>query len=421
VPVDTPAFLDNALRSVGLAAPPANGEYSVDGVAPSWFAAPETQATLASMLATCGRKRVAVIPWGGGKHMTLGNIPAQYDVAISMLNLSRVVEYEPADMTVTVESGMKMSDLQELLAKNGQFLPIDSPPHATVGGVLAVGASGPSRHRYGLPRDWLIGCKLVLADGTIVKGGGRVVKNVAGYDLPRLAVGSLGTAGLITEATFKVTPIPAARATALIKFPSSQEASAAVLATGARHLSLRSAVLLASDEGGATAAFQLAGPARAVERSRQQVHELAGARGCEFIDGDPGAEWPKEPGTNKRKTVLRASLPPSKVGPFLQLLERESERVPAGQWSIEGYPTTGLIHYTIADAETETCLQTIESARHEARAMQGSVDITAAPVDVKHRIDVWDDVGPSIHIMRRLKEEFDPNRTLSPGRYVGRI
>jgi glycolate oxidase FAD binding subunit len=134
--------------------------------------------------------------------MPLGNIPARYDIALRTTKLDRVIEYEPADMTVAVEAGMTMGQLQSLLAGRGQFLPIDAPADATVGGVLAAGVSGPSRHAYGLPRDWLIGCRIVLADGTIVKGGGRVVKNVAGYDIQKLVAGSLGTLGVIAEATF---------------------------------------------------------------------------------------------------------------------------------------------------------------------------------------------------------------------------
>jgi glycolate oxidase FAD binding subunit len=419
MPVDAPAALDHALRSAGLREAATDGAYVVDGVSPRWIGVPDSQASLAAMLAICDRERVAVLPWGAGNHIGLGNIPERYDAALSMLNLSRVIDYEPADMTVTIEAGMKMAALQALLAQNGQFLPIDAPPDATVGGVLATAVSGPSQHRYGLPRDWLIGCTLVLAGGSIVKGGGRVVKNVAGYDLPRLTVGSLGTLGVIAEATFKVAPIPPSHAAATITFSSAQHGIAAIFAADARGLALRSAALLTDHHASATAMFELAGPPRAVDRSLRELEEIAGSRPME-IDKDDVSGWSSK-GVTRNEAELQISLPPSRISPYVEYLEGEHGHAGSDTWSMETLPATGRIHFRVSHGEADSLARFIQRAREQARTMRGALTVTAAPIEIKQRVDVWDDPGPSIRIMRRLKEEFDPNGVISPGRYVGGI
>ena len=251
--------------------------HAVDGLAPGCAVEPLTVEELCAALRDASERGAAVIPWGAGRHMSLGNVPTRYDVALRTTKLDRVIEYEPADMTVAVEAGITMGRLQSLLAERGQFLPIDAPADATVGGVLSAGVSGPSRHAYGLPRDWLLGCRMALADGTAIKGGGRVVKNVAGYDMPKLFVGSLGTLGVIVEATFKVAPLPVAQETLLANFPSLEAAADAARAADERSLALR-AVALRQAEGENLAAFWLAGPHAAVERTRRERRGAALSR-----------------------------------------------------------------------------------------------------------------------------------------------
>ncbi|MGB2694803.1 MAG: FAD-binding oxidoreductase, partial [Dehalococcoidia bacterium] len=249
--------------------------FAVEGLTPQFVATPASSEELAAVLQVAAALEAAVIPWGGGQHMVLGNTPARYDVALRTSSLDRVLEYEPTDMTITIEAGITFKHLQAVLREHSQFLPIDAPPEATVGGALAVGISGPSRHAYGLPRDWLIGCRVAHVDGSVSKGGGRVVKNVAGYDMPKLAVGSLGTLGVTIEATFKVAPLPVTQETLVAAFPSFESASSAVMSVQERDLALRAIVLADTLEQGspeALAGFWLAGSDAAVDRTRQELN-----------------------------------------------------------------------------------------------------------------------------------------------------
>ena len=183
--------------------------YSVDGVAPSVALFPRDIDGVSRALSFASSEGMHVVPWGGGTQMTLGNSPHEVDVVLGISRLNRVLFHEPADLVVSVEAGITLRALQEELATKGQFLPLEAPipSRATIGGILAANASGPSRLAYGTPRDWLIGVRVVHSDGAVTKSGGRVVKNVTGYDLNKLYVGSLGTLGVIVEAIFKIAPL----------------------------------------------------------------------------------------------------------------------------------------------------------------------------------------------------------------------
>jgi glycolate oxidase FAD binding subunit len=346
--------------------------------------------------------------------MALGNVPRRYDLALRTAKLDRVVEYEPADLTVTVEAGMTAGRLETLLGEHGQFLPIDAPLEATAGGALAAGLSGPSSHAYGLPRDWLIGCRVAHADGTISKGGGRVVKNVAGYDLPKLAVGALGTLGVIVEATFKVAPLPARQETLLFDCASVEEASTLTFAADERGLALRAVALLPQAQEGATTAFWLAGPLSAVERTARELRELAGADARRLEAGEADRWWDALGATGGGVT-LRASLTPSAVLAFMQRLR---DAAPETQVHCLAYPTTGIVLAAL-QAEPDRAVAAIEAARRAAAEAGGTLVVTSAPLDVKRRIDVWDDPGSALPLKRRFKEQFDPHGTLNPGRFVG--
>jgi glycolate oxidase FAD binding subunit len=386
---------------------------TVDGLAPRSIAEPASLDELAAALREANERGHAVVPWGAGRHMSLGNIPARYDLALRMTKLDRVIEYEPADLTITVEAGLTMSQLQSVLAEHGQFLPIDAPAEATAGGVLSAGLSGPSAHAYGLPRDGLIGCKIALADGTVVKAGGRVVKNVAGYDMQKLVVGSIGTLGVMAEATFKVAPLPPAQQTLVATFSTVDEAAAAVRAADQRSLALR-AVALRLARAHVTAAFWLSGPQSAVERTRRELGEVCGAALTERLEGEAPTRWWPDHGQfadAADAVTLRVSLLPSDVGGFCGRM-----RDHAGE--IVAYPTTGLLLARLAPGGVDDIVGFVEDARREAIERGGSLVMTAAPVEVKTRIDVWGPAGSAQSLMRRLKEQFDPRDTLNPGRYV---
>lgn len=384
-------------------APPAT--FAVDGLTPSSVVEPSSIDELSAALRDANDGGAAVIPWGAGRHMSLGNIPARYDIALRSTKLDRVIEYEPADMTVTVEAGITIGALQSLLAEHGQFLPIDAPADASVGGVLAADVSGPSRHAYGLPRDWLIGCRIVLADGTIVKGGGRVVKNVAGYDIPKLVVGSLGTLGVIAEATFKLAPLPVAQETLLVRCETIDKAAKLIFAADERSLALRAAgIKHAASE--TTAAFWLSGTSAAVERTQREITELASGR----IEHADDAWWTPTNDAASDSVTLHTSVLPSEVAGLVEQLARRVSDVVA-------YPTTGM---AIAYADAADAAALIEEMRRYVSANGGSVVVASAPVEVKQRVDVWGEIE-SLDVMRALKQQFDPKATLNPGRYVGGI
>ncbi len=415
---------------------------AVDGLAPRSIAEPASVDEVASALREANERGEAVIPWGAGQHMSLGNIPARYDLALRMTKLDRVLEYEPADLTITVESGITMGRLQSVLAEHGEFLPIDAPAEATAGGVLSAGLSGPSAHAYGLPRDWLIGCKIALADGTIVKAGGRVVKNVAGYDMQKLVVGSIGTLGVIAEATFKVAPLPPAQETLLATFSTVDEAAAAVHAADERSLALRALAVLRQAQDDPRAAFWLSGPQSAVERTRRELGEVCGAARTERLEGEASARWWAELGEledGMRGVSLRASLLPRFAIPFAEYIAAEKGMLGAHPTSVV-YPTTGVGLSRLTSTRPVTnvpepgFMNTLdEDFAYAARAAGGMANepgggaliVTSAPVEVKRMITVW---SPSLiptqasdgafRLMRRLKEQFDPRDTLNPGRYV---
>jgi len=377
--------------------------FTVDGMTPSSIVEPSTIDELSAALRDANDRGAAVIPWGAARHMSLGNVPARYDTALRTTKLDRVIEYEPADMTVSVEAGMTFGALQALLAEHGQLLPIDAPSEATVGGVLAANVSGPSRHAYGIPRDWLIGCRFVLADGSVVKGGGRVVKNVAGYDIPKLVVGSLGTLGVIAEATFKLAPVPPVQETLIVKCKTITEAARLVFAADERSLALR-AMALRQAQGPVEAAFWLSGTSAAVERTRTEIEQL----GTTERGGD--AWW--EAFDDATDTVtLKASLLPSDVTAFCEHVAPKATRIVA-------YPTTGLAIVRLGDAEADESARMIHEARRYVIERGGSLFVTSAPIETKQRIDVWGDVE-GLSVMRALKQQFDPKSTLNPGRFAG--
>jgi glycolate oxidase FAD binding subunit len=361
----------------------------------------------------------AVIPWGGGHHMMLGNVPSRYDVALRTARLNQVIEYEPADLTITVEAGITMSELQRLLAEHGQFLPIDAPSDATVGGVLAAGLSGPSAHAYGLPRDWLIGCRIALADGTLIKGGGRVVKNVAGYDMTRLAVGSLGTLGVIAEATFKLAPLPAAQEVVIASCRSLEHAIGIVLRVDECRLALGAAAV-ANDPmgrrhglGGPLAALWIAGPQSAVQRSTRELRDIAAAAATNHLEGGASETlWATliESQPNDGATRARASIPPSAVTAFLERCDGPAV----------AYVMTGAVDIELRASDAEGAAKQVDALRCAARDAGGSLVVTQAPSEAKQHLDVWGE-SDALPLMRRLKDEFDPGRTLNPGRFIGGI
>lgn len=185
-------------------------DYPVDGLTPAHAVRPRTPEELSETVRSCRAGGLAVIPWGGGSQMGFGNVAERYDVALDLTGLDAVLRYDPDDMTMSVQCGCRLADLNRMLGENRQVLPVDAadPERSTIGGLVAVGMSGPRRFGYGPLRDLIIGMTVVMSDGTIATAGGQVVKNVTGYDMMRLHHGALGSLGIIVSVNLKVIPKP---------------------------------------------------------------------------------------------------------------------------------------------------------------------------------------------------------------------
>ncbi|MBU6430448.1 MAG: FAD-binding oxidoreductase, partial [Cyanobacteria bacterium REEB65] len=186
---------------------------AVDGLEPETIEQPTSPEAVKEILAEARSERLGIVVVGGGTALAIGNVPRRYDLAVDMRALRAIGDYSAADLVVTAQAGVTVGQLQSLLQPNGQFLPLDAPPDATLGGVVAAGQAGRRRYSRGTPRDWVIGARAILGNGRSIRAGAAVVKNVAGYDVLKLLCGSAGTLGVLTEVTFKVAPIPQATTT----------------------------------------------------------------------------------------------------------------------------------------------------------------------------------------------------------------
>src|SRR5215475_8551646 len=202
--------LESVVGSAYLLTNTAVAEYAVDGVLPAMVVLPADEAQVTDVLRLAAEYRATVFPRGGGSHTFVGQTPARVDLVLSVQRLQQQLAYEPADLTITVQAGVRFAELQHILRGSSQFLALDPPvtTTTTVGGIVATNVSGPRRLLYGTARDMLLGIGVMTSDGKRSKAGGRVVKNVTGYDLNKLYVGSLGTLGVIVELTWKLHPLP---------------------------------------------------------------------------------------------------------------------------------------------------------------------------------------------------------------------
>ena len=419
----------------GVAATSRRNLYSIDGGVPETVLQPASPIELERSLGVASAENLAVIPIGGRTMLDLGMPPRRYDVALDLSGLNRVVDYEPNDFTITVEAGMTLADLQRHLAVNGQFLPLDHPrfERATLGGLCAVGRGGLRRNSFGGPRDWLIGMRMVKADGTAIKGGGKVVKNVSGYDLPKLFAGSLGTLGVIVELTFKLRPQPASDQIVALNAPSFESALAAGWAAaqaapflngcvalsaeaadmarglGAKLLHDQPALLLRAN-GLESAASEVL--AQALNAARE-----AGLDGPEQTTSAIVETWQAvvdlETQTASDHVRLRLGLPPANLGQARQMLSRALPE--ATSWVVAA--DSGLLFVEAPSVDADT----IKALRNELGPLQGRLTVESAPTELKRACNIWGPAGPGARLMHNIKREFDPQGVLNPGRYVDGI
>ena len=418
------------------------GEYAIGSLVPLAVAVPTDVGAVCEVMRWAHARGVAVYPSGGRTLTHLGNNPSRPGIALDMTKLDRMVDFQPADLTVRAEAGMTVAHLDAELAQQGKYVPLAPPlPHrATIGGTLATGVSGPLRATYGLPRDWLIGVNVVGADGVMSKAGGQVVKNVTGYDLNRLYTGSLGTLAVITEATFKITPAPTAWAAVIATFEDDQQALSAcqdlVAQAYAPHglhlLNPRAARQLHGHDipigHGPVAIAIIAGRPASVKRrvedtatawldTASTVHIVEEEKARRLTDSL--ADLPVD-AVNRPTVCVRLNLPPSAIELMMTLDEQRICDVSPGIVADIGFGGGRLLWWDDLSLENPVhisdCLRNIQAS---ASSLGGSAIVEICPPEAKELIDVWGPSPSAMEIMRRIKRQFDPEGILNPGRMIG--
>ena len=394
---------------------------AVDGVLPRMVIEPGSGEEVAGVLKIATGAGLAVLPRGGATKMDWGNPPRRGELVLSTRRLNHIVEHAWGNMTATVEAGCTFQKFQQTLSQHGQRLALDPlwPEQATMGGILAANDSGPLRLRFGSLRDLIIGVTLALPDGTLAKSGGKVVKNVAGYDLPKLATGSLGTLGVITQAIFRLHPVPRESRTLSFSCPDHQTMNALALAiqdcnlvpTG---LQARAAYNLPPEID-----LRFEGTSAGCEAQIEQA--LGMASGVRRIESPPelwdacsvlwnGAE---------SSVVCKFTLLPADLGIYIDQIKRELE--PRGlRWRLVAQ-AVGAGYLRIDSDDTKILVDVLEQMRQHLESRGGSLVFLRCPLALKSKIDVWGGAGDALPLMKSIKAQFDPSGGLNPGRFVGGI
>ena len=365
-----------------------------------------------------------MVPRGAGTGLAWGGPPSRCDLVVDLRSMDQIVEHEAGDLVARVQAGATIGQLAVALGSAGQQLALDVPAEATVGGVVATGTAGPRRFRYGTPRDLLIGITVVRADGVVAHSGGKVVKNVAGYDLGKLFAGSQGTLGLITEATFRLHPLPAAVAWVTGEFgPSDRVSAASAVASAAGSALVPSAVEL-DWPGGPQRALRvgvlLEGTSSGVaERAKQMSELLASAGGSvAVLEAAPG-RWGLLPSPS---TVVRVSFWVSALGTVLEAIAAAGANAGV-RTAVSGPAGTGAL-YACLDPDTshDAAARFVTALRERLSWPAGpprmSVVVLAAPPPVLAAAGAYRQV-PGAALMGAVKDQFDPDHRMFPGRFAG--
>jgi glycolate oxidase FAD binding subunit len=394
---------------------------AVDGVEPDLVVEPGSVEEISSVMKLAAGQGLAVSPRGGGTKMDIGDPPRRLDLIVSTARMNGVLEHTPGDQIVRVEAGIKLEDLQAHVSGSDQMLAIDpSERGATIGGIIAANSSGPRRYRYGTIRDLIIGVTVVLHDGTVAKAGGKVVKNVAGYDLSKLFTGSLGTLGIIATANFRLHPRPEAARTVAVELEGPQQAQAAAQAivhsqVEATALELhyggdekRLTVLLESISGGIDAKTETAS---FLLKEFGEVRTLS--------DEASDHLGPLTPPEVADEVVLKIGAPPADLAAVLESVLGAAERKGLADPRITGHAGTGVTFVGFSGENEDGAAGFVEEMREIWVRRGGSVTLQHAPLTLKQRVSAWDNGGDYLGLVRRVKEKFDPRGGMNPGRFLG--
>jgi len=415
--------------------------FNIDNVLPEIVLSPNNIEEVSEIMKLASKESLSVIPWGSGTKSALGNKPDRADIVISTKYLDHMIEHGASDLVATTECGISLKKFQEALNKENQFLALD-PPHvgknATIGGIVATNDSGPERLRYGTAREFLIGLKVVRADGSIFKGGSKVVKNVAGYDLPKLYVGSLGTLGIIVEATFRLYPVPEYSETYVASFSSLKDCQETVLTLLDSHLVLTSLEILNPELNSSLSerndlyvndsqfslVIGIRNVGKAVKEQISSVKKICvqnSGKGALISGAQEGKLWEDIRDfpwklIKAQRVLCKAGVLVTQIPKALQTIKQLSD-----ENSVKIYVSVraGNGICTIAiEGEDLSIKNTLKHLRNFMLSIGGYLVLQEAPSEIKNGFDVWGDIGSGLGIMKRVKANYDPDNLLNPGRYI---
>jgi glycolate oxidase FAD binding subunit len=415
----------------------APSDYVVDGVQPEHAVKPSSVDELAELVRSARAERISAIPWGGGSQMGVGNIPSSYGVALDLTDLNEVLRYDPDDMTMSVQCGCRLQDLNAMLGEHRQVLPVDAafPEQATIGGLTAVGASGPRRLGYGPLRDLIIGISVMSVDGVVTKAGGNVVKNVTGFDMMRLHHGGLGSLGIILSVNLKVIPKPQTERTVIAAYQTLEAADEAARNVVQSQLGVTAMVALnpsASTEAVDledhlwTVVVRCEAPPSAVVRQAERVSAFVreGAESVTVEDSTEGsaARWEQicralDQRPDSPDMSIRLGCSASRMRDVGEALAANLESIPDSRLTLDY--GSGLCYVRIG--------RSAAPAGGHARLYAGVAErgdhatLMTGPLELKRAIDVFGERGPGFSVVESLKSTFDPEGVLNRGRAAGRL
>src|ERR1051325_3203338 len=421
-PTISNAFRDKLIALLGPdhvhSATPAD---AILGARPQLILEPATEQQLAAALCLANEASLAVIPRGGGTKLAWGNPPTRADIILSTARLNKILEHAWADLTVTVEAGCTIQTLQQTLAQHGQRLALDPlwPEKATVGGILSTNDSGALRLRFGSLRDLIIGVTIALPDGTLASSGGKVVKNVAGYDLPKLVTGALGTLGVITRAIFRLHPLPRYTRSYSVSTVNAEEAQRLVLAIQDSKLAHAALQSHFSSDASPTSDILFEGTEAGLYAQAVQLRPICSA--AQILGASPSAwnarQEPWSFSDPASTAIAKVSILPAEIARTIDLFRGTADSRPL-RWKSIVYATgRGWLRF---EGPSENLHRALSCLRAKLEKMSGSLVLLSRPAALSS-FDAWGTPGDSLPLMKAIKHQLDPANTLNPGRFLGGI
>jgi glycolate oxidase FAD binding subunit len=394
---------------------------AVCGVQPRLVLEPTSEQQIAAALRLANDAGLAVIPRGGGTKLTWGNPPSRADVILSTARLDKIIEHPWADLTVSVEAGCTIQKLQTALAQHGQRLALDPlwPAQATIGGVLSTNDSGSLRLRFGALRDLIIGVTLALPDGTLASSGGKVVKNVAGYDLPKLVTGAYGTLAVITRAFFRLHPLPRNAKTLSISGCNLGEMQRVILAVQDSKLAHTSLQARIAQDAEPAVDVLFEGTEAGIAAQEAQLRAIAGSASTrEAASAVWNASQEVWNSANSASSAMaKITTLPASIAGTVEAVQRIAA-VHKTHWKLT-MQATG-IGWLQLESAPEDLHAALSDLRFDLEHADGSLVVAHHPAAMQ-RMDAWGQPGDALPLMRAVKNQFDPKNTLNPGRFLGGI